>query len=43
MPDTDMIPTTPVIHPETPRSPDDPNEVLYGNEELAEDETNELE
>lgn len=43
VPDTDMHPTTPVVKPDTPRAPDDPNEVLFGDDELAEDETDDLE
>ena len=39
----DYEPKTPVIKPEHPRSPEDPNEVLLDDFEISEDETNEFE
>jgi hypothetical protein len=36
----DTTPNTPVVHPTTKRGKDDPGEVLFGDFELSEDETN---
>lgn len=38
-PQENLEPKTPLIHPHTPRSEEDPNEVLLGNNEISEDES----
>jgi hypothetical protein len=41
--DADMTPNTPVVKDSDNRDKDDPNEILLGDEEFAEDETDDME